>query len=617
MKFKLYLVFSLLSIYSLQAQQSQPQLLLQNLTDSIQKIVQAEHTTGLMLGITTRDSVLFSGGFGFADLEAKRKVDAQTLFRMGSNTKMLVALGILKLHAEGKLSIYAELQQMAAEVPIKNLWHNKHPVRVLHLLEHTSGFDDIKLNRMYALEKREMTGKAAMLLQAPSLVCRWRPGERHAYSNPNYAVLAYLIEKITNKPYYQYLNEEILVPLGMANSNFNLFSRLPNDTKEYVYRHGKTELVPSVALLNGPAGALWSNADDMLKLLQMYLRNGQPIFDEKTIVEMETPHSWLGVKEGLKSGYALGNYYSHFYNKYGFRGHNGLTGTCYSTCIYNRELGVGYVLASNSNNPSTKIEELIATFLEQNKTPQKPINQPLDQKAIAPYLGFYQFDSPRNEISKLMDKFLIANQIYVENDTLMMKNLWGEKTKLFQTASLVFRREGMNTPTIAFVKNAEDKNVLSMAGAYFEQSSYEYGLFWRGALLVMLALVLLSGVFAVGSLGRVLLKKMTWKAALPQFLPITATTFFGLAMLQLIEKQQFSYLLYKLNDINAETLFIFGGTTFFWIAGFAGVYFALQTLMHTESRWRVWFWSLAYFSLAGLAVVLWLNGLLGLRTWAM
>ena len=617
MKTKILLIALFLSTYSLQSQQSKPQMSLQNLTDSIQKIVQAEHITGLMLGITIRDSVLFSGGFGFADLATKRKVDDKTLFRMGSNTKMFVALGILKLQAEGKLSIYGELKQMAPELPIENLWHTKHPVRVLHLLEHSSGFDDMKVNRMYSLEKRETTGKAAVLFHAPSLVCRWPPGERHAYSNPNYAVLAYLIEKITNKPYGQYLTETILNPLGMKNSNFNTFSRLPNDTKEYLFRNGKTELVPSVTLVSGAAGSLWSNAEDMLKLLQMYLRNGQPIFDEKTIDEMETPHSWLGAKEGLKSGYALGNYYSHFYNKYGFRGHSGLTGTCYSTCIYNRELGVGYVLASNSNNPNSKIEELIATFLEQNKTPQKLVNQPLDKKAIAPYLGFYQFDSPRNEIAKLMDKFLIASQIYEENDTLVMKTLWGEKTKLLQAAPLVFRREGMNTPTIAFVKNAEGKNSLSMAGVYFEQSSYAWGLFWRGALLFMLALVLLSGVFAVGSLIGALLKKTTFQAVLPRFLPITATALLGFSMSKLIEKQQLSYALYKLNDINSETLLIFGGTTFFGLSGIVCVYLAMQVFIKNQSPWSIRFWSLAYLSMAVLALVLGMNGLFGLRTWAM
>jgi CubicO group peptidase (beta-lactamase class C family) len=572
------------------AQHSKPPMTLRALEDSIEKIRQAEHIVGLMVGITSRDSVLFAGNFGHADLENRRKVDKQTLFRMGSNTKMLVALGILKLQTQNKLQIYNELRQVLPDLKFSNNWEGKSPLRLVHLLEHTSGFDDIKVNRMYSLEKRETTGKAAMLHHEPSMVCRWQPGERHAYSNPNYAILGYIIEKTTNKPYSQYLTEVILQPLGMTHTNFNTFSKLPNDVKEYVFRDGKTELVPSVTLVSGPQGAMWSNTDDMLKLLRMYLNKGQPIFDEKVIAEMEKPHSWLGAKEGLKSGYALGNYYTHFYNKYGFRGHNGLTGTCYSTCIYSHELGIGYVIASNSNNPNTKIEELVATFVEQNAPPQQLLSQPLDQKAIAPHLGFYQ---------------------------LVFKTLDGQKTKLLQTAPLVFRRAGMNISTIAFTKNAEGKNVLSMAGVYFEQGSYVWGLVWRGLLIFMLFLILLSGIFAFGSLLGAMRQKLAWKVVLARFMPITALSLLAFCVSKLLEKQQFSYALYKLNDINAETLLIFAGTTFFGIAGMISAYFVFKPPHSGNGFWSKWFWGLVYASMVLLAIVLFNHGFVAMRTWAM
>ena len=599
------------------AQPSKPPMTLGALQDSIEKIRRAEHIVGLTVGITTRDSVLFAANFGYADLENQRKVDPQTLFRMGSNTKMLVALGILKLQSENKIHIYNKLSQVLPELKFKNDWEDKHPLRLVHLLEHTSGFDDIKLNRMYSLKKREITGKAAMLYHQPSMICRWPPGERHAYSNPNYAILGYIIEKITKKPYNQYLTEAILQPLGMKQTNFNTFSRMPNDVKEYVFRNGKTELVPSVTVGSGATGAMWSNTDDMLKLLRMYLRNGQPIFDEKTIAEMETPHSWLGVKEGLRSGYALGNYYSHFYNKYGFRGHDGLLGTCYSKCMYNRELGLGFVIASNSNNPNIKIEELVAAFVAQNAPPQKLPNQPLDRKAIEPYLGFYQFDSPRNEIARLMDLFRNGLNVYVENDTLVFKNLEGQKTKLLQTAPMVFRREGMNASTIAFTKDADGKNVLSMAGVYFEQSSYAWGMVWRSLLGLMLILVLVSGIAAMGSLLGAVRRKLTWRVVFVRFIPIVSTAFFGYAFTKLLEKQQFSYLIYQFNDLNAETLLIFVATTFFGLAGVICGYFAFNMTKQANHIWGKWFWRLTYVSMAVLAIVFFKYGIIGIRTWAM
>ena len=117
-----------------------------------------------MLGITTKDSVIFSGGFGYADLDTKRKVDESTLFRMASITKMFISLGIMKLVNEGKLSLDDELKKIAPEVPFKNKWESTHPIRIVNLLEHTSGFDDIKLNRMYSLDTNENSGIEMMLI---------------------------------------------------------------------------------------------------------------------------------------------------------------------------------------------------------------------------------------------------------------------------------------------------------------------------------------------------------------------------------------------------------------------------------------------------------------------
>src|SRR5437867_4040821 len=70
---------------------------LAKLKDSIQSIVNRDHVPGLMIGITTRDSLIFSGGFGYADVKTKRRTDNYTLFRLGSITKMFVSLSILHL----------------------------------------------------------------------------------------------------------------------------------------------------------------------------------------------------------------------------------------------------------------------------------------------------------------------------------------------------------------------------------------------------------------------------------------------------------------------------------------------------------------------------------------
>jgi CubicO group peptidase (beta-lactamase class C family) len=431
---------------------------IKDLRDSVAKIVQKEHITGMMLGIATRDSVLFSGGFGYADIAANRKVDEHTLFRMGSVTKMFVSLAIMKLVSEGKLTLNDELAKLAPEVPFKNEWEATAPVRIIHLLEHSTGFDDIKLNRMYSLDTKENTDVEMMMVHKNSMVCRWKPGERQSYSNPNYAILGYLIYKLSGKPYDQYLTETVLTPLGMRNSNFNLRSKLANDVKEYIYKDGQTIQVPSVTLLSGPEGALWSSAADMTKFVQLFLRDGAPLFNKQQIDEIETTHSSLCSDIHLKSTYALGNFLFNIEGKYPWRGHAGLTGTCYSGCYYNRELNIGFVISSNSNNDNTRIEQLIISYFEQHKPSIALKAQELDKEAMQPFLGFYQFDSPRNEISAFVDKLQNLPEVYLRNDKLYLKPLIGEPLELIQVASMTFAFTDANTPSIVLQKIQKEKD---------------------------------------------------------------------------------------------------------------------------------------------------------------
>jgi hypothetical protein len=79
------------------------------------------------------------------------------------------------------------------------------------------------------------------------------------------------------------------------------------------------------------------------------------------------------------------------WSKYPFRGHGGLAGTCFSSCRYNRELGLGFVIASNSNNNNRRIEELIVSYLEQDLPPKELPVQSIDKNGIEPFLGRYQF----------------------------------------------------------------------------------------------------------------------------------------------------------------------------------------------------------------------------------
>ena len=601
------------------SQKTAPINSIDQLTDSISAIVSQEHIVGLMLGITTTDSVLFSGGFGFADLENKRKVNERTLFRMGSITKMFVSLGIMRLVNEGKLTLNDELKKVAPEVPFHNKWEDKYPVRIVHLLEHTTGFDDVKLNRMYSLDEKENDGREMMMEQANSMVCRWKPGERFAYSNPNYDILGYVIEKTSGMPYEKYLTDNILDPLGMISSNFDLRSRHPaEDSREYVIKDGQAIQVPSVTLLSGPQGALWSNADDMLLFLKLFLRNGSPLFSTGTIKEMETPHSSLAARFGLKSGYGLGNDNSFFANfTFPFKGHEGITGTCFSTCKYNRDLGVGFVIASNSNQDNHRIETLIVEYLERDHTAKKMETQKLDETAILPFLGRYQFESPRNEISAFEDKLLNSPSIFLEGGKMYFRPLLGNAAELVQTAPMTFAWKGDNMPMICFTKNDAGKKVMLVAGSYYELTSNAWVLIKR-AMIVVALLFALSSIFSgVVALLRVCTGKTNWKDSILLITPMIGLIGLTLAVSVLLDVQQYTYKLSLLRNINSKTLTIFTGTLLFGLTSITSLLSSIFLYPKRANRFQANYLLLSSLSHSLILAILWWNEWIGLRTWAM
>jgi CubicO group peptidase (beta-lactamase class C family) len=592
---------------------------IKHLADSIEVIMKQEHIAGLMLGITTKDSVLFSNGFGYADLDTKRKVDESTLFRMGSITKMFVSLGIMKLVNEGKLRLEDELKKIAPRVPFQNKWEATKPVRIIHLLEHTTGFDDIKLNRMYSFDAKENTGIDMMLVHKNSMICRWKPGERFAYSNPNYAILGYIIEKISGRPYNEYLTENILNPLGMLSSNFNLKSKFPQkDVKEYIVKHGQTIPVESVTLLSGPQGALWSNSEDMVKFLQLFLQNGNPLFAANIINEIETTHSSLAAQFGQKNGYSLGNDNTFFIHaKYPFRGHSGLTGTCFSSCKYNRELGIGFVIASNSNNNNYRVEELIVSYLEQNLPGKELLTQTIDKKTIEPFLGRYQFESPRNEISAFSDKLQNAPKIYFQNDKLYFKPLIGDASELVQTAPMTFAWRGMNMPLICFTKNDTGKNIMMIGGIYYEQTSNFWAMFKRVINIIALIFALSTVILGIVSFIGATFGKLTWRDLIPRIVPMIDVGLLIWAVLNLLEVQRYTYKLSELGTVNFRTMVIFCGTSAFGIISIVSLFFSIRMFRNPNKYWFACYLLLTSIFLCLIMVILLQNGWIGLRTWAL
>lgn len=584
---------------------------IKELADSIQSIVVKRNIPGLMVSIATRDSVLFSGGFGYADIKNKRYVDSHTLFRMGSITKTVVAIAILKLVEEGKLDLNSSLKKIAPEVPFKNAWEDTHPVRIINLLEHTTGFDDFKFNKMYSLDRISYSTKEMMLQQKASMICRWRPSERYTYNNVNYVILGYLIQKFGGEEYWNYLTESILAPIGMKGSNFDTWSRHPDlDTKEYSDASGKMKEVPSVTLIPGAAGSLWSNADDMNKFIQFFLGNGSSILSKENMQLMEVPTTSLAAKAGLKSGYAIGN------ENFGLlRGHDGTLGTCKSSFRYSREKGYGFTISSNSNGLAN-IEYLITDFLDRkysheqiSKTPEM---QMLDKKQITPFLGYYQAEDPRFGLTAFTDR-LIMLKLEIVNDTLQF-NILGKKHQLLQVQPLVFIQKGAAEAEIAFAVNAAGKRVMVLNKRYAEQVDATCAFAWRITICIALLFLTIAAVLGLWAGIYSLIKKQRSKIS-GFIIPMLSTLALVWGVYCFMKVSNDSYLLFELAKISVYSISIFAGFSLFAVGALLNTYLIIKQWRSIRNPYGRVMLALTALSLLFITFILTNSGWIWLRTW--
>jgi len=190
-------------------------LTIQERIDSLSaKYLQTDGPGGAVL-VAVGDSILFSKGYGFADLNSHEKITSKTLFNLGSISKTFVANTILMLSTEGKLNLDDDLLKYFPEFKNKEIARK---VKIRHLLTHTSGLPDnrdVSADTVFYLTANDAQNWYPVT-QTDSLV--FEPGSQYEYSNPAFNALALIIEKVTAKKWQSVVAERIFGPSGMTTS---------------------------------------------------------------------------------------------------------------------------------------------------------------------------------------------------------------------------------------------------------------------------------------------------------------------------------------------------------------------------------------------------------------
>jgi CubicO group peptidase (beta-lactamase class C family) len=233
-----------------------------------------EHVAGATVAIVRDGALLFSKGYGWADVDGRVTVDpATTLFRIGSVTKLFTWTAVMQLRDEGRLDLDADVNRyLDFHIPTTY----PEPITLRHLMTHTPGFED-RAFRLFAPGERMPRGEW-LRRNVPARVRP--PGEEVAYSNFGSALAGYIVERVSGMPWEEYVEQRILTPLGMVSATVR--QPLPEPlsasmSRGYLYRDGRFVAQP-FDWVNQPmaaAGAVSASAEAMARFMTAHLQDGR------------------------------------------------------------------------------------------------------------------------------------------------------------------------------------------------------------------------------------------------------------------------------------------------------------------------------------------------------
>ena len=439
------------------------------LQQQIEKILKDTKTPGVSVAIVNRDGPEWVAGIGTSDVASARAATSDTLFRIGSVSKGFASLAVLMLAEQGRLSLDDPVRKLAPEVWFENRWETTDPVRVVHLLEHTTGWDDIHF-REYAKQVAPTMGlREALDYDHHSRISRWRPGTRMAYCNAGPAVAAYIVEKLTGQRFEDFIEEHLFRPIGMKTATY--LPPAPGTAATLYHADGKTPY-PYWNIIFRPAGSINASATDMAAYVQFYLNrgkaNGVQIVPAADIARMESPASTWAAQAGLKTGYGLSNYWE-VDEGFVYHGHDGGVEGGLTEMHYMADYGTGYFYSINSGSGDAleRVGKAIRNYITRDlQKPAQPPVAPLSQDA-AEFTGWYEMDSPRQELTHFADNLGGIAYVSIAGDKLFFTSLGAWKVPFVPVVGALFRSLNKRdppepVPTLALMTPKEGGRYLAI-----------------------------------------------------------------------------------------------------------------------------------------------------------
>ena len=404
---------------------------------------------GCAVAVARNDSLIFSKGYGMANLEYGVPITPETIFHIASVSKQFTAYSILLLERQGKLSLDDDIHKYLNWFPDLN-----EKITIRNLLNHTSGIRDqwellaIAGTRLDDVITQDQIIKILGKQQA----LNFKPGTDWSYSNSGFTLLAEIVRSVSGQTLRQFTDSAIFMPLGMKNTHFHddYTEIVPNRSYSYVTAEKNHYANAVLSYSNVGATSLFTNIDDMSKWIMNFY--DPTVGDQKDIQELTQPVIVNGVKQ---RNYAKGVVSDSIYGQKRYQ-HGGVDAGYQTFVSVFPELKIGFIVFSNLGdvNVQRKNEQLASLFIKDTSPKRKDNSSRRDSSlAILPntdslrnYTGDYIADDGTHFAFVVKDRKLYG--ITPNGKYHLLIKAGNDVYYLFTDTALYFRFSGAGSKRI-------------------------------------------------------------------------------------------------------------------------------------------------------------------------
>lgn len=370
---------------------------------------------GVSVSVVRNGTILFAKGYGYADVDKKIPVTADTIFRIGSISKTYIWTLLMMLKERGLVDLDADVNTYLKDFQIPTAFGA--PVTINDLMAHRSGFEDSLsgFNRDKHAEQATLSGYLSHTI--PARV--FPPGARTSYSNWGATLAANIVENVSGVPYEEFLEKELLKPLSLTHSTLKGPDIMTPAHREhlsvgYSIAAGKPVVTPYMSPgTSTPAGSMAASATDMARWMLLHL--GRGTLDGVTVMQGAT-HDLMWTRaftDRLTGADAAHGFYTRSINGVKVFGHGGATAAFFTDMLMAPSLGLGIFVSQNSTTSPKLILDLGPLVIRHvtGAATAAPAGDPAYSGNVAEFAGNYL--NNRRVFSRFEKLFTAASSLTV------------------------------------------------------------------------------------------------------------------------------------------------------------------------------------------------------------